>query len=60
MSGNQRWIQVQNSERSKDFIHILSIVQKECDETIYWLELLRETDFLVEKEFEGINNKVIE
>ncbi|MGV0754001.1 four helix bundle protein [Empedobacter brevis] len=28
----------QNDESSKDFIHKLSIAQKECDETLYWLE----------------------
>ena len=28
--------------------------QKECDETIYWLELLKETSYLNEKEFESI------
>ena len=30
-----------NAETSKDFIHKLSIAQKECDETCYWLELLK-------------------
>jgi four helix bundle protein len=32
----------QNAESKADFIHKLSIAQKECDETIYWLELLKE------------------
>lgn len=35
-----------------DFIHKLSIAQKECDETIYWLELLYETDYFSKDEFE--------
>ena len=27
-----------NAESRADFIHKLGIAQKECDETIYWLE----------------------
>jgi four helix bundle protein len=44
----------QNAESKADFIHKLSIAQKECDETIYWLELLKETNYLNEREFENI------
>lgn len=29
-------------------------------ETIYWLELLRRTDFLTEKEFTSVNGDAIE
>ena len=29
-----------NAQSKPDFIHKLSISQKECDETMYWLELL--------------------
>lgn len=32
--------EARNAESKADFIHKLSICQKECDETIYWLELL--------------------
>lgn len=35
----------QNTESLKDFIHKLGIAQKECDETSYWLELLKKTDY---------------
>jgi len=45
----------QNAESKADFIHKLSIAQKECDETIYWLELLKETDFITKREFESIH-----
>jgi four helix bundle protein len=44
----------QNGESKADFIHKLSIAQKECDESIYWIELLRETNYINEKEFESI------
>ena len=29
-----------NAQSKKDFIHKVSIAQKECDETIYWIELI--------------------
>ena len=50
----------QNAESKADFIHKLGIAQKECDESIYWLELLKETGYLSEKEFESINAEAIE
>jgi len=43
-----------NAESTADFIHKLSIAQKECDETIYWLELLKDTKYITKKEFESI------
>jgi four helix bundle protein len=46
--------EAQNAESKKDFIHKLAIAQKECDETIYWLELLRETEYLNYSEFESV------
>ena len=52
--------EAQNAESSKDFIHKLGIAQKECDETIYWIELLRETGYLNNKEFESIYNEANE
>jgi four helix bundle protein len=32
--------EARNAESKADFIHKLSICQKECDESVYWLELL--------------------
>ena len=42
--------EAQNAQSKADFIHKLSISQKECDETLYWLELLHKSGFLEEKE----------
>lgn len=39
----------QNGESTKDFIHKYSIAQKECDEILYWLELLYKTDYISEE-----------
>lgn len=49
-----------NGESKKDFIHKLAIAQKECDESIYWLDLLVETNYLNTKEGENITNDAIE
>ena len=38
-----------------DFISKLSIALKECNETIYWINLLKDTDYISEKEFESIS-----
>ena len=46
--------EAQNGESVSDFIHKLSIAQKETDETLYWLELLHRTNYLSDVEFESI------
>ncbi len=43
-----------------DFVHKLAIAQKECAETNYWLELLKETNFINEIEFKSINDNATE
>jgi len=49
-----------NAESKADFIHKLAISQKECDETMYWLELLKATDYLTEIEFNSISGEAVE
>ncbi len=49
--------EAQNAESKADFIHKLGIAQKECDETLYWLELLFESGYLLEKEFISIQKE---
>ena len=36
--------EAEHAESKQDYIHKLSIAQKECNETIYWLDLLKATD----------------
>ncbi len=43
-----------NAQSKADFVHKLSIAQKECDETLYWLELMKATNIIDEREFESI------
>lgn len=38
--------EAQNAQSNRDFIHKLHIAQKECDETLYWLELLIKSSYL--------------
>ena len=42
------------AQSSSDFINKLHIALKECNETIYWLNLLHDTDFISEKEYESM------
>lgn len=49
-----------NAENDKDFIHKLSIGQKEIGETIYWIELLKATNYNSEKEFTSLNKDATE
>ena len=49
--------EAQNAQSVKDFIHKLAIAQKECDETLYWLELLENAEFLSTEEFESIHKQ---
>jgi four helix bundle protein len=46
-----------NAQSKADFIHKLSISQKECDESMYWLELLKETSYISENEFNSIHEQ---
>lgn len=41
------------------FIHKFAIAQKEANKSVYWLELLKATDYLNDKEFENINTDAI-
>ncbi len=52
--------EAQNAESSKDFVHKLGIAQKECDETVYWLELLKDTDYITHTEFQSIHHDATE
>ena len=46
----------QFAQSEADYISKLSIALKEVAETVYWLELLHETDFISTKQYESILN----
>jgi four helix bundle protein len=43
-----------NGESKNDFIHKLGIAQKECDESLYWLELLEATAIISKSQYESL------
>ena len=43
-----------SAESTADFIHKLSISQKEANETQYWLSLLIKTEYISGKEYESM------
>lgn len=49
--------EAQNAESRRDFTHKLSISQKECDESIYWLELLFHSNQISKNEFDVLHNE---
>ncbi len=50
----------EHAESRADFIHKLSIALKEANETDYWLELLHRTEYLTKKQYQSINENIIE
>ena len=52
--------EAEHAESKADFVHKLGIAQKEINETIYWLELMCETEYISTIEFENINLDAIE
>lgn len=52
--------EAEQAESKLDFIHKLAIAQKEANETDYWLELLHQSDYLNETQFQSLKNDIIE
>lgn len=49
-----------NAQSKADFVHKLHISQKECAETIYWIDLLKETDYISFEEHSKLNDSANE
>ncbi len=52
--------EAEQAESKLDFVHKMAIAQKECNEAMYWLELLKETEYLKETEFDSIYSDATE
>lgn len=52
--------EAEHGQSKADFIHKFSIAQKEINETIYWLELLNETDYIDKNQFDSLNTDAVE
>jgi four helix bundle protein len=62
-SGTSIGANIRESEHAQskaDFIHKLCISLKEANETDYWIDLLFETKYLSQSEFDFIKPKIIE
>ena len=51
--------EAEHAESKADFKHKMGIAQKEINESIYWLELLKATDYLSPEQFESIHADAI-
>ena len=62
-SGTSIGAQIREAEHAQsiaDFIHKLSIAQKEANETIYWLEILNNLESTQKDKIQNLNDSVIE
>lgn len=62
-SGTSIGANIRESEHAQskaDFIHKLSISLKEANETDYWIDLLFETKYLSQSDFDFLKPKIIE
>jgi len=52
--------EAEHAESKADFIHKMSVAQKEANETLYWLELLFQSDYLEQEIFVSFESDLIE
>ena len=52
--------EAEHGESKADFIHKMGIAQKECNETVYWLELLHATEYLAKTRFNELHKEATE
>ena len=52
--------EAQRAQSTADFVSKMKIALKEANETQYWLQLLRETKYITDKEFSSIHDDLVE
>ncbi len=52
--------EAQYAQSKADFLHKLTIALKETNETEYWLQLLKETDYITQKMYDSIYPEINE
>ena len=52
--------EAEHAESRADFKHKLSLSQKEINESMYWLELLKKTDYLTTDQYMDIYGDAVE
>ena len=52
--------EAEHGQSKLDFLNKVNIALKEANETSYWLQLLKDTNYISETEFESVNADAIE
>ena len=52
--------EAEHAESKADFIHKLSIAQKEWNESLFWLELIERTEYITIEQFNSIFDDAVE
>jgi four helix bundle protein len=52
--------EAEHAQSKADFLNKVNIALKEANELVYWLELLVETDYISQVEFDSINSDSVE
>ena len=52
--------EAQYAETKKDLLYKKAFAQKEINETIYWLELLKATEYQTTEQYDSINTGAVE
>ena len=52
--------EAQRAQSTADFVAKMKIALKEANETQYWLQLLHETGYISDKEFESVHDDLLE
>jgi len=50
----------EHAQSKADFIHKMNIALKEANETVYWLSLLKDSDYITDKSFESLHSDATE
>lgn len=52
--------EAEHAQSKKDFLNKMNIALKEANETVYWIELLRDSDQITKEKFLALNNPATE
>lgn len=52
--------EAEHAQSRADFIHKMNIALKETNETVYWLMLLKDSEYIDESSFNSINTECVE
>lgn len=52
--------EAEHAQSKADFINKMNVALKEANETVYWLELLKDSNYINEEAFTSIHNDAVE